>query len=304
MPDTIDLADKHARTRHLLGKRRLTTLRALSPSEVDIIVKMCAAGVRPADIPAVLAYEPADPDAVPAPTPTKVGTVVVQAYSFVRDPGQYAATYGLTSARAAELRDLLASDSEKAQEEIRAIVAKRLRDRGSPKVAHVVLGAAPSNPEAKAFGRVADAEALALFAKAGGYQAQVGAYDFDVEETGRKGRVAFRVRLGAGLAAVGHNRRVALCAARLVRVLGRHDPVLAPYIAQFAGGEATFGEDVEADIPDGRGPPKWRPADPEGAYDDEAGTGAGEGDKGVAGAMAALSVKDSRGSPASPPKGT
>jgi len=172
--------------------------------------------------------------------------LVIQAWSFVKDHGQYHDTYGLSSARAGELTDLLRSDQDKARAEITSVVTAALRQKGSPRPVTVTLQGMPGAPSTDHSLRPGSGPArAALKAEIRREPAFYGMYTFSVEDTGRSGAQHFRVSLGGGLYATSTSKQGAIDAARICRRHGRRHELIAPMICFWLKGkEPLYGDSI------------------------------------------------------------
>ncbi|AKE49498.1 capsid protein [Botryosphaeria dothidea RNA virus 1] len=250
----------------LLTKEQASLLAALGEGEVAAIIKLASLGLRPTGI---LEYARAvDGDEVPAPpTPnTAAKPVTIVAWSFLKDRGQYHATYGLSAPRAGELLELLLTDADAAAREIHTIVADALRQRGSPRPVHVTLDGVPSRKKAGGEGAPTGDGGLGLLSQEiASNPGTYGSYRFVPEQTGQPGARAYRVRLGGGLYVFAQSKKLATAAARITRVKGRSDPLVRDFVAFWAtGSSAKFGGEIPDKVTfDGRqGPNEPLQSDP------------------------------------------
>jgi hypothetical protein len=189
----------------------------------------------------------------------------IVAWSFCSDHGQYADTYGMSVARAAELKDQLKRDPEPALAEIRSVVTARLAAKGSQRPVIVVndgIPGASSSEHPKTRPKQGGVDLKKEIIKNG---ALYGMYKFTAEDSGRPGNLHFKVRLGGGLYAVFPNKSGAVDAARLCRVNGRGYPPIVDHIAFWREGKnPLFGADIpEKATFDGRlKPGETPPEDP------------------------------------------
>jgi hypothetical protein len=241
-------------------------LRELTVSELTALVKASSLGMPPQRIHECIAAvnageDPELPGMAGAPHP-----VTIQAWSFVRDRGQYQDTYGLSSARAGELADLLLSDTEKGVAEITAVVTAALRHKGSARPVVVNTTGLPTkrggSPPSIGVGKAGRGALKEEILK---NPAVFGLYRFAAEDTGRPGPLHFRVRLGGGLYAAHPSKVGAVDAARLCRVHGRSFPPIVDRIYFWPEGKTPVcGVDIpERVVFDGvLGPSEDPPADP------------------------------------------
>lgn len=179
--------------------------------------------------------------------PGKLGTprpLVINAWSFVNDKGQYRDTYGLSDAVAGTLKGQMRDDPDSAIAEITRVVSERLRMRQSPRPVRVsrdgMPGSAPGGDQQhQGQGGVDFKTEIKRQA------ALYGMYTFVAEDTGRTGPYRFRVPLGACLYAVFQNKRGAVDVARITRVHGRSYALVEPYVAFWRNGKPPlFGKDI------------------------------------------------------------
>jgi len=170
----------------------------------------------------------------------------IQAWSFVNDRGQYADTYHLTSARAAELKDLLIAKPEDALKEITEVVTVALRKRGSPKPVRVSLGAIPGTGVTQGGGGPgAGVTSRALKDEIRHNDKLYGMYRFTPEDTGRAGATRFRVDIGGGLYASYQSKVGAVDIARICRVHGRTHHLVVDHVSLWIEGKSpVFGSDI------------------------------------------------------------
>jgi len=167
------------------------------------------------------------------------------AWSFCSDHGQYADTYGMSVARAAELKDQLRRDPEPAIAEIRTVVAARLAAKGSQRPIVVVHDGIPGAASAESTSAQAQQGGVNLKKEIVKNGALYGMYKFVAEDSGRPGNLHFRVRLGGGFWAVFPNKQGAVDVARLCRVHGRGHPPIVDRVAFWVNGKAPlFGADI------------------------------------------------------------
>uniref|UniRef100_A0AB74UMC1 Capsid protein n=1 Tax=Pseudopestalotiopsis camelliae-sinensis polymycovirus 1 TaxID=3367397 RepID=A0AB74UMC1_9VIRU len=233
---------------NILSPELCAKLSAITADELGAVIKAASLGLSAQRlhecIHAVNSGEsPELPEVSGSPKP-----VTVQAWSFVKDRGQYADTYQLSSAQAGEIADLLLTDVEKGIAEITAIVTSALRRRGSARPVAVstagmpaTRGAPPPVPGVGNAGRGALKEEIRSNA------ATYGLYKFDAEDTGRPGSLRYRVRLGGGLYATHPSKTGAIDVARICRVKGRAYPLIADRIYLWIDGKTPA---VGSDIPD------------------------------------------------------
>jgi len=171
--------------------------------------------------------------------------LTINAWSFVNDKGQYQHTYGLSSARAGELKGMLLESRDDACREISAVVTARLRARGSERPLIVSLdgmpggtGVDPSPPGSGKPGKELKQEIVRD-------SARYGQYTFVASDTNRSGSLRFRVHLGKGFYAVFQNKVGAVDVARIARVKGRFDELVSDHICLWPNGAVPrFGSDI------------------------------------------------------------
>lgn len=222
----------------------------LSPAKLHEGVKAIAAGAQ---------YDLPRGGGLPKP-------ITIQAWSFVRDHGQYHDTYGLSSARAGELTDQLRKDPDSACAEIAAIVTAALRQRGSPRAVVVNTAGMPGAPTTDHSARpVTSSNRNALKEEIRRSPATYGLYRFVAEDTGRAGGERYAVRLGGGLVAFHQSKQGAVDTARICRRLGRQSPLIVSSVAFWIQGRSpTYGDAIPAKVSfDGvLGPNQQPPEDP------------------------------------------
>lgn len=192
--------------------------------------------------------------------------LTIQAWSFVKDHGQYHDTYGLTSARAGELTDLLRKDPDAARAEITTIVTAALRQRGSPRPVVVNTAGMPGAPTTDHSARpVTSSNRNALKDEIRRAPATYGLYRFVADDTGRAGGERYSVRLGGGLYAFHQSKQGAIDSARICRRHGRRHALIASSIALWlAGKNPLYGDAIPSKVVfDGvLGPNETYPEDP------------------------------------------
>lgn len=249
----------------------LQRLRTLTSADVSLLVRCISAGVPPRAFPETLrAYKPGEEyDVAPSSGVTPARKIL--AYSFLRDPQQYAATYAQSHEWAGRFRGILDSEPEKALAEIAAVVNRKLKEKGSPAVADVVVGQVRGSTGSSATGGASDPNYPPLQAAMVKYSAQAGAYSFEAEDRGSPPNRRFVVVLGRKLVVGAQRKATAVMAARLVRVLGRHEQVLQPYVGTVDDDDDFDWDDIPDDVPDGR-PPRRPSPQPRKSSQDEGST--------------------------------
>jgi len=233
--------------KHVISEDLASKLSELTVEEISCLVKASSLGLKPSQLHAGIQalaegseYELSAAGGAPRP-------IVIQAWSFVRDRGQYHDTYGLTSAKAGELSDLLRTDREKGVAEITAVVTAALRKKGSAKPVTVSTLGLPGIPTAESgMASTTGANHDALKEEIKRSPAEYGLYKFTVEDTGRSGGQRFRVRLGGGLYAIHASKRGAVDVARITRKHGRTHELVAGNVALWIDGKSPL---IGADIP-------------------------------------------------------
>lgn len=249
----------------ILSAEQAAHLAQLTVDDVSLVIKLASLGLKAKEIQQYAAEiaEGGDPEIDLAPGAPR--PVVIHAWSFVKDRGQYHSTYGLSSAQAGELLDLLHTDPKDAVKRIQAIVSERLRLRGSSRPVVVDLEGAPSSTSAKGGAPPSGDGGLSLLRQEIKRNSGVyGSYRFTAYPTSRPGGQAFAVGLGGGLYAFGQSKAVAVAAARIARVKGRSDDLVRPYIHFWMEGSSPrAASDIPAKVWDGRlGPHTEPPAEP------------------------------------------
>lgn len=210
----------------------------LTLGDFEAIVRVGSLGLNPQQILDSVAAvnrgeDPQLPENSGAPKPLKIN-----AWSFLKDHGQFSDTYGMTSAEAGAMLDLLASDADKALADIAALVTAQLRKRGSLRPVVVSREGMPAP-------RHADAGTPAP-GRQGGYELKeeikrnptvYGMYHFEAEPTGSVGPQAFRCRLGGGLYSTFPSKKGAVDVAKICRVNGRDHPLCAGRVAFWLQGK-------------------------------------------------------------------
>lgn len=237
----------------------------VTADDLSAIVRALSLGYKPDSLIAAIdslnrGQDPTLPPATGAPRP-----ITINAWSFVKDHGQYHDTYGLSSAKAGELQDMLRTDADKAIAEINKIVTDALRQRGSTRPVYVsktgMPGASPAG-ESTPSGGLNRQELKDQIRR---NPTVFGMYRFAAEDTGKTAPHKFRVRLGGGLYSVFSNKDGAIDIARICRVHGRHYELIAGYVAFWLEGKPPlFGNDIPERITfDGKlTPDEELPADP------------------------------------------
>jgi len=230
----------------IISAALLDKLTELKVEHINAIVKASAAGFKSEAL--VQGLRSLKEGAV-VPTPSTLGQakpLVINAWSFCSDRGQYAETYGISTSRAGEIKDLLRLDVDKGIAEVTKIVTDHQARKGSIKPILVTRVGIPgqvagSDPDAGA--QRAGADLKAEIRRNGNIY---GMHKFDAVDTGREGNLHFACNLGAGLRACFSNKAGAVSVARICRVKGRHDPLIVPYIVFWPHGKNPR---VGADIP-------------------------------------------------------
>jgi len=238
----------------LLTKEQAEGVSELTPQGVAAIIKLASLGMRPD---AIVQYATAilgdERPPLPAPS-TSAKPLTILAWSFVKDRGQYGGAYGLTGSEAGALADLLLTDPTSAAKKITEVVTKRLRERKSPRPVHVSLEGLPSQASAGvARPPSSDGGLSALRVEIRSNSGVYGSYHFDARATGRPAGHAYAVRLGGNLHVLAQSKALCVAAARVVRVKGRSDPLVANLVCQWDEvGTPKFGSDISEKVGDGR----------------------------------------------------
>nr|WAA18816.1 hypothetical protein [Trichoderma barbatum polymycovirus 1] len=189
------------------------------------------------------------PSLLGSPRPIRINI-----WSFIHDHGQYADTYGLTDARAGELKALLRTDRDAAVKEVTDVVTGVLRRRGSPRPVIVTLDGMPGAPST-------DHSAAAPKGDEGRFTAEItrqsglyGMYQFEAVDSGLRGPYQFKVPLGGDLYAAYRNKKQAVNVARICRVKGRFDDLVVGHVVHWPeGGAPVSGDNIPDDVTfDGR----------------------------------------------------
>ncbi|QDB74988.1 MAG: putative PAS-rich protein [Phaeoacremonium minimum tetramycovirus 1] len=241
-----------------------TALAEFDPDSIGSIVKAASLGYSPESLHAAI-VSIAQGNVVPlphgggAPAP-----LTIQAWSFVKDKGQYHDTYGLSSAQAGELSDLLMEDRDKAFKRITDVVTTRLRMRGSERAVKIVDSGMPS--------KSSQSSAVASGSTSRGLKEEIrrdpatyGLYKFVATDTGRAGSERFSVQLGGGLFATHASKAGATDVARICRVKGRKYPLIADRVAFWlSGSQPCYGDAIPSKVTfDGKlAPSEAVPANP------------------------------------------
>nr|QHG11071.1 PAS-rich protein [Plasmopara viticola lesion associated polymycovirus 2] len=252
----------------IVSKENAKKLLILTPGDIEIITKLTSLSIKPVDVPQILqdiadGKSRNDLPMIGIPKP-----VVIQAYSFLRDKQQFG-HYNISSVTATELLDLLERDPDAASKGIHDIVQAKLKVDKSPKAVHVTLAGMPGKPGgASNSGPTGDGGASVLADEIASNSSIYGCYKkFDPELTGRSGAQAYAVHLGNDLFVLGQSKKVCIAAARIVRVKGRHDPLIRPYTYYWRLESSPRGcDDIPSSVFDGKlhfvadTPPRGSPA--------------------------------------------
>lgn len=224
-------------------------LKDISSDDLSVLVSALSLGFRPDGLHSAITRvangeEVLAPSKLGEPRPLKI-----VAWSFVNDHGQFSDTYGLTDARAGELKGLLRSDLDKGVKEITDIVTAALRKKGSTRPIIVITDGMPgtgktdhSSPPGKTGGVDLKQEIVRN-------PTLYGMYNFLAEDTGRPGAQRFSVALGGGLYAVAASKKGAIDAARICRVKGREFELIRGMICFWREGKTPlFGPDIPSKV--------------------------------------------------------
>jgi len=186
--------------------------------------------------------DPALPHASGQPKP-----LTVNAWSFVNDRAQFHGVYGLSTAEAAELKDLLMSNREEALSRIESIVSQQLQRKGSRKGVAVSLTGMPGS-RAGPGGVEPNPISRELKIEIDSDGSRYGRYKFEATATPFDGPHAFTVPLGGGFNAYFSNKRGAVDVARIARVRTRFFPLIAGYVGFNVPGAPAplFGDAIPA----------------------------------------------------------
>uniref|UniRef100_A0AB74UEX5 Capsid protein n=1 Tax=Phyllosticta capitalensis polymycovirus 1 TaxID=3367395 RepID=A0AB74UEX5_9VIRU len=202
----------------------------MSKEEFKALAGSFSLGFNPGDLyDAYVSTHRGNPVVLPPTTGTPKPLKVV-AWSFVKDRGQYEATYGISSARAGELEDLLLRDREEGIAQIREIVANHPRTKASKRSVDVVDDGIPMAAGGTSAAQPSMSDIKALKAEIRAHSARYGEYKFGVEPTDARGSMAYRVRIGGGLYVYHQSKEGAVAAARIVRVNGRDHPLVSGHV--------------------------------------------------------------------------
>jgi len=176
--------------------------------------------------------------------------IKILAWSFLKDHGQFHDAYGLTSARAGELTDLLRSDREKAVAEIATIVTAALRKKGSPRPVSVSLEGMPGVPATDHSSRsIAGGTRASFKEEIRRDPAYYGMFSCTVEDTGRSGAQRYRAKLGGGLYATHGSKVGAIDVFRICRKHGRAHELIVDNVAFWLEGrEPLFGDSIPSKV--------------------------------------------------------
>nr|WBL45230.1 putative PAS-rich protein [Metarhizium brunneum polymycovirus 1] len=144
----------------IVSKDLAEKLADLSVDDFVALTKASSLGFNPCSLHTAVQGIARDEDvALPEPS---IGPhpLVVQAWSFVKDHGQYHDTYGLSSSAAGELLDLLKTDADKGVAEIQRIVTEALRRKGSNRAVVVNRNGMPGGASQGALGGGQDERCL------------------------------------------------------------------------------------------------------------------------------------------------
>lgn len=249
----------------IISKETAEHFSDVTADDLSAIVKALSLGYKPETLSAAIdslnrGQDPVLPPATGAPRP-----ITINAWSFVKDHGQYHDTYGLSSAKAGELQDMLRTDADKAIAEINKIVTDALRQKGSTRPVFVSRTGMPGTSPAGESTPSGGLNRQELKDRIRRNPTVFGMYRFAAEDTGRDGPHKFRVKLGGGLYSVFSNKDGAIDIARICRVHGRHDEQISGYVAFWLEGKPPlFGSDIPERVTfDGRlTPDEELPADP------------------------------------------
>jgi len=227
------------------NKEVLERLAGLQLDDLKAVASAITLGYNPTGLHTALqAYhggvDPELPKAAGQPRP-----IVVNAWSFVNDKAQHHGVFGVTPARASELKELLMSDRDKAVKEIEAIVSAHQQRKGSNKGVLVTLNGMPGDRQGAG---ASESSSLGsqLKREIDTNGSRYGRYKFEAKATPLGGPKAFSVPLGGGFSAFFANKRGAVDVARIARVRGRHYPLIAGYVGFYVPGNSAplFGSQI------------------------------------------------------------
>lgn len=242
-----------------------SALADLSVADFTALVKAASVGFGPSKLKAgVDAIHRGDE--VPLPSGLgQAGSLKIVAWSFCSDHGQFADTYGVSVARAAELKHQLRYTPDDAIAEIRKIVTDALEKKGSLRPVVILRDGIPGSGTTDHSGPRSAQLKSDLKKEIKSRGTLYGMYKFVAEDSGRQGDLHFRVRLGAGLWATAASKSSAIDVARICRVNGRSHELVADRVCFWRDGKApVFGVDIPESVTfDGKlKPGQALPADP------------------------------------------
>ncbi|KAI9653581.1 MAG: hypothetical protein M1831_005963 [Alyxoria varia] len=169
--------------------------------------------------------------------------LTIQAWSLVNDPRQYE-MWGFATLEAARLKLQLEANPQPAVDEISAHARKIMSNGNATRGINVTLDGMPSP--------ISNDGGAATLARYIAKKAIYGDYSFDPKPTGKVGAEAFCIDLDRNLMVVGQNKKVAIAAARLVRVEGRHFEPVVPYTRIYVGDQILGPNDIAESVYDGK----------------------------------------------------
>ncbi|QRF54816.1 hypothetical protein [Beauveria bassiana polymycovirus 4] len=231
----------------VISKDVAVRLAELEKGDLELVLKVASLGLSSSQIwEGALALsedrEYALPRKLGGPRP-----ITINAWSFVNDRGQYHDTYGLTDARAGELKTLLRGETDQGVTEITAVVSSALQKKGSNRPVRVVRDGMPGSGKADGAPGPGKQTGDDLKVEIAQHPQIYGMYNFEVEDTGRPGPLRFRCHLGHSLYACFPNKRGAIDVARICRVQGRRHAAVDGRVYFWMDGKSPLGG---ADIPE------------------------------------------------------
>lgn len=235
----------------LFSQEDAAAIVAFGADRIQMLARLTGSGLGPA---AIVAHAKAlldGEDTVPELALGKPKTLVIQAYSFLRDVSQYRSLYGMTDERAAQLRVLYDTDRPACLEEIERVVSEKLRAKNSQKPVLVTEAGQPgSAPEGAGPLVLSSGRLKTLKAEIASRSAVYGMYVFEAVPTSRELAQAFSADLGWNCFVLGQSKELVKAAARIVRVKGRLDPSVMDYV-HYIDREyhALNGTDIPENVP-------------------------------------------------------
>lgn len=235
----------------LFSKEDAQAIVDFGAERIHMLAKLAGSGLTPA---VIVAHAKAVLDGNTAAPEFALGrpkTLVIQAYSFLRDVSQYRTLYGITDERAAQLRVLYDTKREECLEEIERVVSEHLRAKGSQKAVRLTQAGEPGSAPDKSGPLVLSSARLkTLKAEIASHSAMYGMYTFVIVPTSRELSQAFSADLGWNCFVMAQSKELVKAAARIVRVRGRLDPSVMDYVYYINRENlALNGDDIPAGVP-------------------------------------------------------